>query len=242
MFSEGLQSVMAMAAGDSIYVASPLLNDPFELLDLAETKLERVRGNIGRAGLALMIPPKNPNIRDSDPGRWRLVNHFDFDGEVKDCFQGTSLHLSFTDFVLPVDTGQYGARDTEVYMLETIISVHDKGAWVADLDVLGCLSNTTLFRPVKVKKDCVHSPLQRSQPSEAELSPISVDCWDEFLDFPQETAIIRAPKNWLARLALATISVSRGYLTVLLGPTLCWQCASEERKRFRHKKDVAYVL
>lgn len=242
IFSEGLQSVMAMAAGDSIYIASPLLNDPFESLDLAETKLERVRGNIGRAGLALMIPPKNPNIRDFDPDRWRLVNHFDFDGEVKDCFQGTSLHLSFTDYVLPVDTGQYGARDTEIYMVETIISVHDKGAWVADLDVLGCIYNTTLFRPVKVKKDCVHSPSQRSQPSEAELGLISVDCWDEFLDFPQDTAVIRAHQNWLARLALATISVSRGYLTILLGSTLCWQCASEERKRLRHIQDVAYLL
>lgn len=133
--------------------------------------------------------------------------------------------------------------DTEIYMLETIISVHDKGAWVADIDVLGCLDNSSLFRPVKgQKKGCVHSSMQREQPSEDDSMMVSVDCWDEFLDFPQDTAVIRAHRNWMARLALATISVSQGHLTVVLDSDWCWKCALEERRRFRHRKDVVYLL
>jgi hypothetical protein len=109
IFSDGLQSVMAMAASDSMYIATSMLGDPIDSLDLAKTSLQRVRGNIGRAGIALMIPPKDPNVRDFDTDRWRFVNHFNFDGEMKDCFQGTSLHISFTEFVLPLDTRDYGA-------------------------------------------------------------------------------------------------------------------------------------
>ena len=237
---EGLQDVMAMAAGDSIYIASSLLCDPFASFGLPNYELRRVRGNIGRAGIGLMIPPRTPEIREFDQNRWRFVNHFDFDGNLRDCFKGTSLHLSFTNYVFPVDTGQYGACDMEVYILETLISVHDEGSWVADLDILSSLKNK-LFRPIEVRNGCVHSEVLRGSPT-FDDTLVSIDCWDEFLDFPGDAAVIRAHENWVARLAIIATSVQRGYLTLLLGPERCWQCAYEERQRFRHQLNVAYIL
>ncbi|KAL8706900.1 MAG: hypothetical protein Q9201_000060 [Fulgogasparrea decipioides] len=120
--STGLQSVMAMSSGDSLYIATSLLSDPACRWD---SKITRIRGNIGRAGIALLIPREKPRVRDVDPTDWNLINHDEFDGVITDSFKSTSLHMSFTEFVLPIDTGLRGTRDTEIYFLETVISVHD---------------------------------------------------------------------------------------------------------------------
>jgi hypothetical protein len=238
---EGLHDVMAIATGDSIYISSSLLRDPLDSLRHNDYDIQRVRGNIGRAGVALMVPPRSPEIKAFDEDRWRFVNHNDFDGAVRDCFKGTSLHLSFTGWVFPVDISEHGACDNEVYILETLISVHDEGEWVGDLDVLSSMKHTML-RPLVAT--CPHPTLHATTDSRTSQDMVSISSWDEFLDFPSAAAVVLARGNWLARLAFVATSIQRGYVTVLLGQDggACWKCAEEERERFRHKQNAVFIV
>lgn len=63
-----------------------------------------------------------------------------------DCFTDTSLHLSFTEYELPVDTGTHGGRDHSAYYLESLVSVCDGQDWIADLDVLSMFRNDKVHR------------------------------------------------------------------------------------------------
>lgn len=53
---EGLENVMAMSTGDSIYIAAALLHDPFEKTE--PWMISRINGNIGKPGIAMMILPQ----------------------------------------------------------------------------------------------------------------------------------------------------------------------------------------
>ncbi|KAI0540940.1 hypothetical protein GGR58DRAFT_70660 [Xylaria digitata] len=95
-----------------------------------------------------MIPPKRPLTRQMDLPNWQCVNHNQWDGQLHDSFSSTTLHLGFTDYVFPVDIGSHGNRDFEVYFLESLVSVHDRGEWVADLDILKALEEDTTWAVV----------------------------------------------------------------------------------------------
>lgn len=232
---EGLQDVMAMAVGDSLYIASSLLCDP---LERPSKIIRRIRGNLGRAGIAMMIPPESPKIRASDVDNWNVINHDDFDGKQENCFAGTSLHLSFTGWTLPINTGRRGARGVEAYFLETLISVHDRGQWVADLNILPIFDDTIL-RLLNSPGHCKHSEDPDWFP---EMGLVSLDSWPEILERPAGISVVRAKGNWLARLAATTLSVTLGHLTIVLGDSICWKCSFEERERFRHKGDVIFIM
>ncbi|KAG7006607.1 protein transport protein sec72 [Physcia stellaris] len=234
--SAGLQAVMAMSAGDSLYVATRLLADP---ASTPAFKITRIRGNVGRAGIALLIPPDQPRTREIEPDNWNLINHDEFDGTVTDSFQSTSLHMSFTEYVLPIDTGLHGVRDTEIYFLETVISVHDRGRWMGDLKILPVFEDF-LFRVIKTDKStCTHTD-KTGLPEEEEL--ISIDSWYEFLDRPAGPVVFRARGNWMARLAAASMSVVKGHLTLVFGEDLCWRCGDTERGHLGHKKKPIFIL
>lgn len=234
--STGLQSVMAMSSGDSLYIATPLLSDPANQLD---SKITRIRGNVGRAGIALLIPPDQPRTREIDPKDWNLINHDEFDGVITDSFKSTSLHMSFTEFVLPIDTGLRGIRDTEIYFLETVISMHDKGRWMGDLKILPVFEDP-LFRIVpKENTTCKHTR-KTDVSSEEEL--ISIDSWYEFFDRPEGPVVFRAHGNWMARLAAASMSVVKGHLTLVFGENICWRCGEFERRHLGHKKKPIFIL
>ena len=59
-----------------------------------------------------------------------------FDGHLQNNFRTTSLHLSFTTAESPLGDNFSGMQDDELYLLETLLSVHEGGDWVADLDIL----------------------------------------------------------------------------------------------------------
>lgn len=109
-------------------------------------------------------------------------------------------------------------RDTEVFFLETIISVHYKGEWIADLDILPIFRNP-LFRPVK-HTCCNHETSHCGR----DFGLTMVDSWEEFIDRPDGDAVVRAHGNWLARLAATSVCVSKGQLTIIFDKKLCWQC------------------
>jgi hypothetical protein len=215
-----LTKVVAMSSGDSIYVASQLLVDPADSSRLGTTSICRILGNVGRPGIAMLIPPAEPMIRQRDSADWKVINHSPFDGKYIDGFQGTSLHLSFSEYNQPIYTGIHGAKDTEIYFLEALVSVHDGKEWIGDLDIIGSLQSLKCYLH-QTSSECTH-PAQNLRA----FPTTSIDNWDEFLDNPNAIFIVRAKDNWVARLASMSLSVQRQHQTVVVSheQPICWPC------------------
>lgn len=211
-----VKNAIAMSSAESLFVAAPVLRDPGKLTSHSE--VERVIGNVGRAGIAFLVLPEKPMIKPQDLDVWNMINHEDYDSRRIDCFAGTTLHLSFTGSVVPIDVGATSARDMEIYMLESVVSVHDRGQWVADLDV-----SWEYGQWIYANGPCGHgeSPV-------ADLPLTSIDNWAELIDRPQKHAVVRAHKNWQARLAASSVCLARGQLMrILPSASLCWRCLTE---------------
>ena len=197
---DGLQHVIAMAWENSIFVTNLLLSDPSDVASAHSIK--RITGNVGRPGLTMMVAPNKPQIR-APSNSYRLVNHVDYDGKREDNFKNTSLHLSFTEWNVPLvssSTGDRGAIDQDVFFLESVVSVHDQGTWVADLDVLKLLKDVTQNnRSYDIATeicDCSEkNPIEQKVGLQKKV-PASIDTWDELLDPPESIAIFRAKDNW----------------------------------------------
>jgi hypothetical protein len=110
----------------------------------------------------------------------------------------------------------------EAYYLETKVAMNDEGEWVADLDILRGLADPRLeVRGLEGKK-CAHGS------TFASLGPeiVSIDCWEEILEPPNQILVLRSGGSWMARLAAVSIAYSRGYRCICL-PTdhpICWTC------------------
>ncbi|KLO86345.1 Uncharacterized protein LW93_11119 [Fusarium fujikuroi] len=220
---DNLSNVLAIATGDSIFIAAALLCDPAE--GALPSEVRRVWGSIGKPGIAMMIPPKEPQIRDVERD-WRVVSHNTFDGKLEDSFQSTTLHLRFTDYVLPIDVGSHGNRDFEVYFLESVVSIHDHGDWVADLDILGQLNNPLLRI---LGKSCLHTDSVTTNQAVIENPQFTmVDNWDEILEPPGNPSIVRSVDNWLGRLATMALCLQMGHPTIVLSNQFCWECCIEK--------------
>jgi hypothetical protein len=120
--------VLAISSGNSIYVASCLLQDP--CAPHSSTAIERVVGNLGKTGMAFLICPDLPDVRPRSNAP-HLIPHNPFDGEEKDCFNQTCLQLSFTGWELAIDIGSRGNRDVEASYVEAAIQLFDRGKWVS---------------------------------------------------------------------------------------------------------------
>lgn len=216
-----LKDVFAMSSRNSIFVAAPLLDDPG--CAGKDNEIRRVVGNIGRAGIALMIPPQAPRIRSAETDNWEQLNHAPFDGKPADSFQNTSLHLSFTQYTLPINTGTHGAQDTETFLIESPISIHDRERWVADVDVLGLFQSKDFHR---YQRDCLHSPGEKGH---SDL--VAIDNWEEMLDREKIESVVRAYQNPQARLATAIISARQGHYTVVVSGETCWPCIEKKFKQ-----------
>lgn len=241
-----LKGVVAMSSYDSIFVASALMSDPCE--DHFQHPIKRVFGNMGRSEMAFMIPPPDPRFKEVDPGSWHLINHSPFDGQFVDSFKSTSLHFSLTEFELSLDVGARGLRDRQAVLLESVITVNDKGMDLGDLDILSALDSDLVVRV----GSCVHGSnagkhedrtdyscvskkrfVRSSQDSSAtSASLISLDCWDELLDPPTTSkSVVRATGNWQARLAAMAACKQKGYRVRVLPRKPCILCLEPEDGR-----------
>lgn len=154
----------------------------------------------------------------------------------------TTLHLSFTDFEIPINVGTRSIRDTEAILIESVVSLHDRGRWVGDLGIISALSSYSLQWARSIT--CSHSKQDRSNQQmgmEPALKPVSIDSWDELLDLPSEDMIVRAHENWLARLAAATISVEKKRITVFLPSDVCWKCLARHVSNLKGSKLVSLL-
>ncbi|KAF8541076.1 hypothetical protein BDD12DRAFT_950044 [Trichophaea hybrida] len=212
--------VFAIAAEDSIYASGLLLNDPANRK--AENQVRRILGNLGKAGIALLVSPKDPLIREEDGREWKHINHNTFDGASSNSFASSSVHLSFTGYEQSVDTKNQGARDREVYFLESRLSLCERGKWIADLDVLGALARkgSITLLPDEIPCECSAEEITSFL-----NSAVTIDSWLEFLDPPLGVGVMRAEQNWIARLAGACIGTQRKLWTAVVpSPPACWGC------------------
>ena len=155
-----------------------------------------------------------------------MVNHTNFDGKIENNFKGTSLQLSLTGYepIVNIPDTQ-GRRYKEVAYVEAVVSTHDCGKWVGDIDVLSLYRNSSsilsdfgseVINAMKVETRAVKALPAFCEHTESEKNNYSnfrnltsIDNWPEFLDPPPNPAIIRANGNWIARLALAAAMQGR---------------------------------
>ena len=211
-----MNGVLAISSGNSLYVASCLLQDPCD--PRSSRTIERVVGNLGKTGMALLVSPAVPQMRSlSDDVR--LVNHHPFDGGEENAFPETSLHISYTDWQLPIDIGSRGKRDVEAYYVEAAIGLYDRGKWVADLNILDVFNH----RLSQIVPRCTQHRKQSESIDETSKF-VAIDSWEELLDSPTEVGVVRARGNWQARLAAAALSIQRGHETRIVPESTCWLC------------------
>ncbi|KAI1743886.1 hypothetical protein F4680DRAFT_444581 [Xylaria scruposa] len=216
----GLRSVFGLCASDSLYIASCLLRDPADRLNMPP--IQRYTGNIGKAGMALMVPPNEPEIRRYDLiDEWYQYDHNVYTGVMEDCFKGTSLHLSFSEASQAVNVNFSGGPDIEAYFIETLISVYNRAEWIAELDVLGSVTHPNLKSEAEILQgkacSCKH-------PTNNGPTVISIDNFAEMLVPPTQPGIIRAKGNWQARLAATALCLAKGYKVVIKEPNTCLTC------------------
>lgn len=205
--AQHLEQVFALSSGNSLFVSTRLLADPYD--EVADSSVTRIVGNVGRPGVNLLIPPAASPLTRSLSTSFRAVTYAPFNGEREDNFKGTTLHLSFTTHKFPLDYGVAGIVDHQVFFVESVISVHDSGQWVGDLDTLETFSISSEHR-VRIprrrhQKSCTHPEGMVSSTLDGITS---LDTWEEVLDTNPGVNIIRAHKNWPARLA-ASVMLSK---------------------------------
>lgn len=77
------------------------------------------------------------------------------------------MHLSFTGYEAPVDTFQHGTWDKEAFFIEAVISAHEVGNWVGDLDILSTFEDdASWLQDSSLPKVCEHTPHQKTDVSE----------------------------------------------------------------------------
>ena len=218
-----LDRVFAMSTGNSLYVAAALLCDPSQTPE--DSEIRHIEGNIGRPGIALLGPPPDPLIRESKLSDWPQLGGTDFDGCLRNSFQDTSLHLSFTGAEEPVNVRFSGAQDIEVFFMETLISIFDRGKWIADLDICGSLGRpNALVRIPTCNQSHIDAGSMESQVT-LESQVTCIDNWVSLIDATENHInLVRAHKNWQARLAAASLSVALGHSTSIFQEGVCWRC------------------
>ena len=221
------ESVFALSASNSIYVASVLLEDPATAT--CPWAITRIVGNIGAPGISMIVSPDILKVADA-PDDPRAIQHQAYNNRRENSFAGITMHLSMTDWRVPIPTGPFGLIDQDLFLTEAVVSVHDGGKWYADIDVIAAAVEGT---PV-LKQSC------GCKPEEKRLEPnrnlVCIDTIDELLELPEDDAVFRAKGNWAARLAAVCIWSQKrlpAQLCVLenIDGPLCWKCIEERIPR-----------
>lgn len=148
----------------------------------------------------------DPIISTQDESAWRLVSDIPFNGLPENAFSATSMHLTFTEYYRPlVQSGMLQGQDDQVFIQESVVSVHDFGKWIGDVDVQGCLSSLLLSR--QAAEACKGNHQQKEYYLSQREKVLSIASWDDILELPQRDMVVRAHGSWIARLATTLIIV-----------------------------------
>ncbi|KAK8015592.1 hypothetical protein PG991_008480 [Apiospora marii] len=218
-------NVIGISAGDSIFVPEQLLWDPMQ----TETRnsFTRILGNIGRPGCVMFFSVESPITSPLDASFWRIADPQIFDGAPTDLFQNTSMHLSFTNWERPLEGFRSGGnQDVEIALIESVLSIRERGRWIGDVDVLPALRSNIIYR-LGPQLPCSHS---RTEAPQAHMT--SIESWDELREFSAGNVVVRAHGNWIARLA-ATAYLAQSaerdrrhsIRRITVCPSsVCWKC------------------
>ncbi|KIW81348.1 hypothetical protein Z517_04373 [Fonsecaea pedrosoi CBS 271.37] len=225
---------LAVAAGNSIFVAESLLSDPSQTQ--SDCAIRRIAGNLGRPGVSVLVSPETVMVKEKTRD-FRAVEHAPYDYRREDNFAATSLHLSLTEWRVPVvlSSSKVGNIDQDIFQVEAVVSVHDRGRWYGDIDVLAALEEIENSR---VSGECLCGSRRANSKTEC----ISIGNFEELLDPPDSVGIFRAHENWSARLAAAciaeqTVGGSRVYvLNNNNNNVMCWNCLESEIERRRRER------
>lgn len=218
-----LIDVMAMSAGNSLFMAEYIFNDPSDDPDMV---LRRTIGNIGKPGVSFLLSAQGLDSLTLDYSTWKSIQHAPYDGRAENNFDQTTLHLTLTGDEQPLNIGQTGYHDKEVFLVEAVVRAYDKSRWVADLDI--SLRPGTRFQ-ILDELECAHDELERDDYSA--FKPVtSIDSWDELLDPPPNTGVVRAKANWLARQAVAAFAIQQSRPLIVASGAICWACVAEVMK------------
>lgn len=228
---DDLADVMAMSAGNSLFMAEYIFNDPSNDSD---TLVRRTIGNIGKPGVAFLLSAQGLDSLTLDYSNWKSIQHAPYNGKLENNFDQTTLHLTLTGDEQPLNIGQTGYHDKEVFLVEAVVRAYDKSRWVADLDIK--LRPRTRFQTLD-ELECAHDELERDDYSA--FKPVtSIDSWDELLDPPQNTGVVRAKANWLARQAVAAFALQQSRPLIVASGVICWGCVAEVMKTLSTTKGV----
>ncbi|KAF3934966.1 hypothetical protein ABW19_dt0209412 [Dactylella cylindrospora] len=217
---DSFKDVVAISSEGSLFVASCLLSDP---LDSQEAEsIVCIPGNIGQSGICLLVPPTNPKFRSHEID---FLEHKDFDGKLINSFDSTTLHLNFTGYRIPLDPSNTGSRHQDTWVVEVALSVYDSGKWVSDIPARVVPNAPLVPRPSI--RDCPvcetrYEAADRITLTEnSEESITSLDSWEEFLQKPNNTAILRTKGNWVARVAALGLAATIDAKVEILDPRAC---------------------
>jgi hypothetical protein len=218
---------MGQGHRETVLTLEKLVCDPLERPQ--PHVLRRILGNIGKPGVVLLNPPQDLMMRDLEFTSDTMPK---FDGMKQDCFKATSLHLSFTGLHTPMyDRNVKVGIDSQVSILGSVMSVHDRGNWVADINVLDALSTDFNFQPV-LDYACQHE----HNPT-LFAGVYSIESWDDILDHPVDRFVVRTHGNWVARLAAYSVlsqamkTKGRSGRITICGSDTCWQCIFQASSR-----------
>lgn len=243
-----LTSVLAISSGNSLFIAEEILHDPIPPAGDSPYAISHMIGNIGKPGIALLIPPPELEMRQHNLERWRFINHNKFNGQLTGgMFEGTSLHLSFTGWEGPVSLGSATYRGMEAYFVEAVVSINDGGDWVGDLNILEGLRELEKGVVLSTQRTCSHDPSFAA----TRAKMVSIDCWEEILDPPEGFLVLRSTPDthhkagywqWMVRLAAVGIASSKKYRCICLplGQGFCWECLVG-RLRTEDKQNVLFI-
>jgi hypothetical protein len=222
---EDFNHTFALCSEDTIYVPAVVLSDPY--VPVPDYEMRSITGNIGRQGISLLVPPVEPRVRELG-NSYSLVPHETYDFRRENNFRETSLHLSFTDWTFPLATEISRMIDHDAHVVEAVISVHHRGLWIGDIDILEVdFRNMLRFEPMK--------PCEENHAPDCDFDYTSIDSWEELLDEPGNVGVFRAHGNWAARLAAVSIlsrSEAGGQNFGVLGPEpFCLRCLEEELEK-----------
>ena len=115
-----LNPAIAVCVDNSLYVPTNILSDPIKHSTDSLASITRLMGDIGRIGITILVAPTGPMIRNLSDN-YNVVQHALYDFKRGDNFKGTSLHLEFTEWNLPLNAGGHHMVDQEVYFVESLI-------------------------------------------------------------------------------------------------------------------------
>jgi hypothetical protein len=167
--------------------------------------------------------------------------------EISGLFRRDLSASSYSGYNIPLDVGLQGAQDWEIYLLESVVSVHERGEWVADLDILRALQDPRLVRHTQPMESSTNRDImiQTGQKNQLTLCErhivhddesshtyqpsdlVALQNWSEFLNRPQEAVILLANYNWQAQLAAVAITIAQGHSAYVVKEDSCCYCVIE---------------